>query len=113
MAVYSPDGEYAVQTTTFTATGSGTTIDVSDDPLSKFSLTVVPTGAVVSWTVVLEGSINGSNFTTILSQTNVIGSGITVFSGNSLSPCLYFRVRCSALVLGLGTNIVATILGVR
>lgn len=111
MPLFAGSQGFFSQNDTFSGTGNGATIDCSTSPCSNFSLLVNPTGAVTSWTVVLEGSIDGSHFTTILSQTSVIGAGITVFSGSTTSPSFYFRARCSSLILGLGTNIVSTILG--
>lgn len=104
---------HKIQVDTFTGTGTGTTIDVSKSPVNSFTISATPTGAVVSWTVVLEGSIDGVNFTTILTHTNLVGANISVFSGSTLYPSLYFRTRCTALVLGLGTNIIVTTLGVQ
>lgn len=100
------------QSDTFATAGSGVII-TTPSPVKSFSLSVKPTGVVVSWTVVLEGSLDGENFTTILSHTNLVGANVCLFSGSNLFPCLYFRARCTALVLGLGTNIITTILGVR
>lgn len=97
---------------TFTTTSNGTTVDASSLGCRVFSLSVVPTGAVTSWDVRLEGSIDNSNFTTILQHTNVVpGSGVLVWSGVTLYPTLYFRSRCAGIVLGAGTNVVATIAG--
>lgn len=96
---------------TFTAPGSGTTVNVSAQAMSRYSLQVVQTGTVTSWTVVLEASNDGTNFATILTHTNTTGSGAMVFTGASRYPALYFRARCSALTLGGGTNVIATIVG--
>lgn len=104
---------FVKRTDTFTGTGNGTTVDVSTTPMRVFSMSVKATGAIVSWTVKLEGSLDGENFTEILSHTNVIGNNVCLFTGSSMFPCLYFRARCSAISLGLGTNITSTILGVR
>lgn len=99
------------QIDTFTGAGNGTTIDVSTNPFSKFTIVVSATGTITSWTVILEGSIDAINFTTIATHTNLIGNNISIFSGVNLTPCLYFRTKCTALVLGIGTNIVSTVLG--
>lgn len=113
---------YGNSTDTFTATGNGATqgnpitnLQLSSFffPMSSFSIQVVPTGAVTSWNVVLEGSLNGVNFDTILTHTNVSpGSGKLVVSGTAQFPVLYFRSRCTALALGAGTDIVVNVLGV-
>lgn len=101
------------QIDTFISASNGATIDVSTIPLKCFSLVVAATGPVTSWDIVLEGSINGTNYTTILNHTDTIGNGETVFSGVLTSPVLYFRTRCQSIVLGSGTNVVVTVLGAQ
>lgn len=98
---------------TFTGTGNGVTVDASAVGFKHFALQVTETGTVTSWTVVLEGSIDGTTFTTILSHTKAgDGSGVTVWDPRAV-PCLYFRARCTALTLGAGTDVVARILGLN
>lgn len=101
------------QIDTFTSTGNGTTVDASFNPISNFTLSVTTTGPVSLWTVILEGSIDGDNFSTMTIHTNLLGNGATIFPGVNVTPCLYFRVRCSALTLGLGTSVVVTTLGAQ
>lgn len=101
------------QIDTFTAAGNGTTIDVSLNPMSYFTMSVTATGVVSLWNVILEGSIDGLNFTSLAIHTNLLGSGSLIFPGVNNTPCLYFRARCSSLTLGLGTNIVVTIFGAQ
>jgi hypothetical protein len=97
---------------TFTGTGNGTTVDVSAQGMGRFGIQVKGTGAsATSWTVVLEGSLDGTNFETILTHNTAEGDGGVVWSGANYVPCLYFRSRCSALSLGSATNVVATIVG--
>jgi hypothetical protein len=70
------------------------------------------TGTVTSWTVVLECSLDNVNFTTALTHTNLTpGSNAINFGGTTAFPCLYFRSHATALTLGSGTNVIATILG--
>lgn len=102
---------FAIQSDTFTTTGNGATVSFAHRPFSAFSIVVNPTGTVTSWTAILEGSLDGTNFTSILPHTNAIGAAIILFSGVNYSPVLYYRVRCAALVLGVGTNIIVTTLG--
>lgn len=103
---------------TFTAAANGTAIDLGAGTAYKsFALQVVQTGTVTSWTVVLEGSLDGTNFSTILTHTNAApGSGgivpLTTAAAFTPFPVRYYRSRCSAIVLGAGTNVIATILGV-
>lgn len=101
------------QTDTFVAPGFGATIDISATPLSNFTILVAPTGAVTLWNVILEGSIDGNNFSPIATHTNLIGANVAIFPGVNSTPCLYFRVNCTTLTLGGGTNIVTTVLGAR
>lgn len=97
---------------TFTATGNGTTVDCSKQPVESFGIQITSTGGTPTlWTVVLEGSLDGTNFTTILTHTNILGINVSLWSGAVLSPCLYFRSRVSVLTLGGATNITATIIG--
>lgn len=92
-------------TSTFTLAASGTT-QYTGFPVSKFAIMVTKTGAITSWTVNLEGSLNGSTFTTLVSHTNAApGDGLTTFTIDK--PVLYWRLTCSAIVLGGGTNIIA------
>lgn len=96
---------------TFTTTGAGTTVDCSSSPKKFFTIQATATGAVTSWSIVLEGSLDNVTFTTLLTHTNVDpGSGGAKFS-TAGTPFLYFRSNCTAFVLGGGTNVIVTILG--
>ena len=105
---------YANRSDTFTTTGNGTTVDASTRPMRSFGIQVTGTGATATaWTVVVEGSLDNTTFTTILTHVNgTNANGATVWSSAVNTPCLYFRARCSALTLGSATNVVAVILGV-
>jgi hypothetical protein len=96
---------------TFTNIATGQIFDVTNRAYKRFSLQVIPTGAVVSWIVILEGSLDGTIFTPILVHTDTVGSGITLFGAED-TPVMYFRLRCRAVVLGAGTNLQAYALGV-
>lgn len=97
---------------TFTATGNGTTVDMSAQAVQNFGLQVKEAGTVTSWQVDLEVSLDGTNFVSVLSHTKASdGDGAVLFSGANRYPALYFRARCAALTLGGGTNVVATIVG--
>jgi hypothetical protein len=103
----------ASRSDTYTGTASGTTVDVSAQGMKHFGIQVKGTGAApTSYTVLLEGSLDGTNFSTLLTHTNSSpGDGLILHSGASVLPVLYFRSRCTALVLGSATNIVVTIIG--
>lgn len=100
---------------TFTGTGNGGTVDATDSPVSSFALQVTGTGAApTSWTVILEGTLDGTTFTEIMRHDNVQDSnGVTKFSGALRYPCNQFRTRCSALTLGSATDIVVQLLAMR
>ena len=102
----------ASRSDTFNGTGSGTVVDVSAQGFTKFNLQVKATGPVTSWTVKLTGSLDGTNFSPLITHTNVApGDGLTIGLAANAAPYLYFRAECTALVLDGGTNVVATIVG--
>lgn len=115
-----PIGKYfSTRSDTYTTTANGTQVDASSKPCSKFSLQVKGTGAsATAWNVLLEGSLDGTNYTTILqhSSANPLGAnadGATVWM-DAGAPFLYFRSRSAAtLTLGSATNIIATIAGMQ
>jgi len=96
----------------YTAAGTGVAVDVSSTTAKYFSIQVrgVAVGAS-TWSVVLEGSIDGTNYTTILTHNTATLDKIILFSGATASPSLYFRSRCVNLSLGSATSIVVVILG--
>jgi hypothetical protein len=97
---------------TFTTTGTGQVVS-SVLGFSRYSLQVqvVGAGAVpTTWTVNLEGSLDGVNYTTIIYSGDVIGQGV-IWIGDMVAPSLYIRSNCIALSLGSATSILVTILG--
>ena len=100
--------DYEQRSDTYTATANGTTVTTTRLPLSYFTIQTVATGGVTSWTILLEGSLDGTNFFTILTASNATPA----ISTTAAWPVRYFRSRCSAIVLGGGTNVIAYILGV-
>lgn len=101
----------ATRSDTFAATGNGTTVTATTAPKQNFALQVVQTDTVDAWTVLLEGSLDNSTFSTLISHTEADGTG--TMKQATGKPCLYYRTRCSALTLGAGTNVVATILAMQ
>lgn len=103
----------ATRADAFTGAANGTTVDVSTKPCARFAIAVKGTGAApTSWTVVLEGSLDNANFSTILTHTNTVDSDGAIHWGGAVPmPVLYLRSRCTAVVLGGASNIVATLLG--
>lgn len=111
---FSINGISSYRTDNYTAAGAGTTINVSSSPLRTFSIQVTGIGATAtSWDVLLEGSLNGVNFTTLMEHTEVIGNGVALFSGTNLQPVLYYRSRVVAVTLGGASAIAVTALGVQ
>jgi hypothetical protein len=103
---------YGTRSDTYTTTGSGTTVNQSTAPVQRYAILVKGTGAsATTWNIVLEVSLDNTNFTTVLTHTNTVGDGAMMMSGSLSSPALYFRSRVTALSLGSATNVVVTILG--
>jgi hypothetical protein len=97
---------------TFTVAANGTTVDVSDIPVSRFGLQVKGTGATpTAWEVVLEGSLNGTQFTTIATHKNGIDADGATHWQAQPAPAKYFRSRLVSITLGSATNVIATIIG--
>lgn len=107
---------FSTRSDTYTTTANGTQVNAATKPCTKFSLQVKGTGAApTAWNIILEGSLDGTNYTQILqhSNANPLGAdtdGATVWT--DAGPFLYFRSRSAAtLTLGSATNVVATIVG--
>lgn len=97
---------------TYTTAANGTAVDVSAQGFSAFAIGVKGTGAAATaWNVVIEGSIDGTNYSTIATHVNTVHTDGQVLWVGANRPCLYFRSRCVSVTLGSATNIVATILG--
>lgn len=101
---------FVTQADTFTATGVGTTIDRGVMPPAHFAIQVKGTGAApTSWSVNLEGSLDGTNWTTLITHSATDGS--TQWSAAATPrPVTHFRSNCTALTLGTATNIVVRVL---
>lgn len=96
----------------YVATGSGAIVDAHLNPAKYFGLQVKKLGAVTSWTVVLQGSLDGVNFETIMTHdSSTDADGNLRWSGVLSSPCLYYKSKATAISLGAGTNVTATIVG--
>lgn len=105
---------YTYISDTFTGTGNGTSVDATNNPFQSFGMQVIGTGATPTlWTLVLEGSVDGSNFTTILTHSTSLGISVNLWTGTSLTPCRYVRSRVISLTLGTATNIVVHWVGLQ
>lgn len=104
---------FANRSDTFTSAASGTIVNLTANPCKYFSLVVKGTGGAASiWIVILEGSLDGTNWTPLLTNSSAGGAtdGTIMFT-TTASPVMYVRSRCSSLTLGISaTNVVATIL---
>jgi len=109
---------FATRQDTFTVAANGTQVNVSTRPCTRFGLQVKGTTATpTAWNVVLEGSLDGTNYQTILEHSNAgefgaNADGAVVYQ-QSAGPFLYFRSRCVSITLGSATNVIATILGMQ
>lgn len=102
------------RTDTFTGATTGTTVDAKPSGFKSFALQVKGTGAsATAWNVVLEVSLDGTNYATLLTHASAEGDadGGIVWSGAADSPCLYFRSRVVSVTLGSATNLSVTIAG--
>lgn len=96
---------------TFTEAGDGEPINVTHRPAKDFAIQVKGTGnSATLWDVVIEGSLNGTQYQNIVSHTTSDGDGVVKWQTSR--PVIFFRGRVIALTLGLATNIKVNILGV-
>ncbi len=105
--------EAQIFTDSFSATGTGEVRSSRLNSVMKhYSIQVTGIGATpTSWSVDLEGSIDGVTFSSILTHATGNGNGGMVVSGTSIAPTLYLRSNVTALVLGSATGIKVNILG--
>lgn len=94
----------------FTGTGDGENLSTGNNPVRNFAIQVEPTGAVLLWTVVLQVSFDGINYTDLITHTQLLGANVILYSA-ATAPAQHFRAKCTVLSLGLGTNIKTTITG--
>ena len=108
---------FSTRSDTFTAAANGTTVDCSLRPCREFAVQIkCTTATATAWNIVIEGSLNNSQFTTILEHSNAgefrnAADGETLYA--SAGPHLYFRSRCVSVTLGSATDIVTTIVGMQ
>lgn len=107
---------FNTQMDTYTATGTGAVLALTSKPLKSFALSVKGTGAApTSFTVLLQGSLDGLNWTTLLTASNIApGDGGTVWQAVGAStPVTYIRTNTTGLTLGGASNIVVRALGLQ
>lgn len=95
----------------FDTTGTSETFNVADIILKDFSMQCeIPSGIMVAVTVLLEGSISGNNWDTILSLTSLLD--LAKIKISSTNPVAYYRIRISAITIGTAPYIDVHVLGV-
>lgn len=81
-----------------TTTGAQKTLNAPGTPFATYAISVKGTGgAPTSWTVLLEGSLDGTNWTTIATHNATDGSTVWDFNGKA---ALFVRANVTALTLG-------------
>lgn len=99
---------------TYTIAATGETVDATPSGFRSFGIQVKGTGAAATaWSIVLEVSLDGTNFATLLEHDSSAGDsdGGIVWSGAADSPSLYFRSRLISVTLGSASSIRVTIAG--
>jgi hypothetical protein len=98
---------------TFTATSTGALATISAPggaPFATYAILVKGTdGSLTSWTVNLEGSLNGVDWTTICTHNSTAGS--TVWDTNG-KACTSVRANVSALTLNTATSVTVIVVAV-
>src|SRR5262249_49281544 len=79
-------------------------------PFATYGVQVKGVGAVpTSWTVTLDGSLDGVNWTTLITHNASDGSTQWEVTGK---PCLAYRVNVSAVTLGSASALAIAAVGV-
>jgi hypothetical protein len=105
----------STSSTTFppvTGTGPSAVVDISESPMVTWTIQVA--GVAVSataWSVALEGSVDGVNFSEILKHTTLIGDKVNLFSGTTLFLAMYYRINVLSLTLGPATSLTVSVIG--
>jgi hypothetical protein len=86
-----------------TLTGTGAQAGIAlPGPCSQFGVQLKGNGAApTSWTLTLEGSLDGANWSTLI--THNANDGSTQWTTGK--PCLFVRANLSALSLGSATSV--------
>lgn len=101
-------------THSYDATATDTAVDVSDVGYSKWALQVKGTGAAAtSWTAVLQVSLDGTNFSTILTHTDSTDDDGSIVAIGTPFPALHYRTSVTALTLGSASAISVTAVGMQ
>lgn len=92
-----------------TTTGALDTLSApADEVFAKFAIQIKGTGGVpTSWSVTLEGSLDGVNWTTLATHNANDGSLVQAVD----KPCTHFRGNVGAVTLGPASDINVLIVG--
>ena len=95
----------------FTATGLGTVLNAISYIPEYFALQVAGVDAApISWTVQLEGSLDGVNWTKLVEHKTTDGNGAIVWNPDTVRHVSHLRVNVTSLVLGSATAVKVTFL---
>lgn len=98
---------------TYNVTTTGTQLPAGAPggaPFATYAIQVKGVGAAAtSWTAALEGSLDSTNWTTLITHNATDGSTSWETTGK---PCLSVRLNVSALSLGSATSIAVTVVAV-
>lgn len=83
----------------FTAARVGREVSVAGNCYSHWSLQVQGDHVPTSFTVVLQGSLDGLNWTTLISHATAAG-GVLLPADATPRPVRWIRLNCTAVVLG-------------
>lgn len=102
---------FSATTTGVPKTSNGAAyIPASAAPFATYGIAVKGVGGTLtSWTVTLDGSLDGANWTTLITHNATDGSTSWETTGK---PCLFIRVNVSALSLGTATSITVVVVAV-
>jgi hypothetical protein len=93
-------------------TGPSAVVDISDSPMVTWTLQVAGVAVpATSWSIALEGSVDGVNFSEILKHTTLTGDKENLFSGTTLFLAKYYRINVLALTLGAATSVSVNVIG--
>lgn len=87
-------------------------IYATSSPVQKYWMTVCGEGGNLStWSMNLQGSLDGVHFTTFLNETDATPECTPVSNGNSFFPFTYIRVSFDYLTLGTATDALVLVNG--
>lgn len=96
----------------YTGTANGTTVTTNLVPVNRFAMQVVGVGGTpTAWVATLEGSLDGTNFTTIGVHSNTTDLINKMRWFSTPTAVKYFRSRMSGLTLSGATNATVYIVG--